>query len=193
MKARTAVLTTAAALAVAISLGVTVASAGPEKIEYPKGYQSKFVSFGQIDRYENATVRILYASPEAVTNYKLGQKLPDGTMLLIEARPAKKGADGKPLLDANGRFMPEDQILGVFVQQKRKGWATEYPENIRNPDWEYAVFDIDGTRRANVNTQPCMSCHKPRATDDYTFVFNRVMADSKNAADMKTMAGKKKM
>jgi hypothetical protein len=158
------------------ALGIGAASAGPENIEYPAMYRGTFVNFGRIDRYDNNTVRVLYANPIAMTSQP-GKPLPSGSVLLIESRPAKLGADGRPQLDPAGRFIADDKIAGVFVQEKRRGWAAEYPENIRNPDWEYAVFEADGARRANANTQPCMQCHKPRAADDFTFVFAHVIRD----------------
>lgn len=168
------------AIALAAGLGLMIASsakAGPEKIAFPERYQSQFIPLGQIDRYENKTIRRLYVNPEAYASAQAGRPLPDGTYIVLESRPAKLKADGNPELDAEGRFIAQDTIAGLFVQQKKAGWGTEYPASIRNGDWEYAVFDINGQPRANVNTQPCMNCHKPRDKEDYTFVVWRVLQD----------------
>jgi hypothetical protein len=100
-------------------------------------------------------------------------------VLLLESRPAKLDPAGKPMRNAEGRFIPDEKIAAVLVQEKRTGWAEEYPDTFRNPGWEYAVFEADGTRRANAQTQPCMQCHKPRVSDDYTFVFAQVIRDLK--------------
>ncbi len=45
-----------------------------------------------------------------------------------------------PTKNANGRFSKTDKILGYTVMEKRAGWGTVYPENVRNGDWEYQAF-----------------------------------------------------
>lgn len=165
--------------AAAIALGPQPAAAGPDKVEIPADYAKTYIKISTIDRYDNKTVRVLYINPEAWAAAKPNQPLPDGTTLILEMRPAKLGADGQPLLDAGGRFIADDKLNAMGVQQKKQGFGAEYPESFRNPDWEYAMFEPDGKLRANVNTQPCMQCHKPRAKDDYTFVAARVVNDQK--------------
>jgi len=157
-------------------LGIGAASAGPEKVEYPKNYQSQYVWMGDTDRHDNNTIRRLYMNPEAYATAKAGQPLPDNTVLVLEMRSIKM-ADGKPVLEA-GRFVPGDAVVGIAVQQKKRGFGTEYAETLRNGDWEYAVFDINGVRR-NAPTTACLTCHKPRAGEDFTFVAWRVLADLK--------------
>jgi hypothetical protein len=153
------------------------AFAGPEKVEFPQGYTG-FTKLGQIDRYDSNTVRVFYANPAAMTA-EPDKPIPSGAVLVLESRPAKLDGAGKPALNAEGRMVPDDKIGAVIVQEKRTGWAEEYPDTFRNPGWEYAVFEADGTRRASALTQPCMQCHKPRVADDYTFVFAQVIRDLK--------------
>lgn len=157
-----------AALTGVAIIGIGPATAGPEKVDYPKAYQSTYIKVDQIDRYDNKTVRTLYINSIALAA-EPGKPLPSGSVLLLEIRAAQLGPDGNPRLDAEGRFIPGDQVQSVNVQEKRAGWAAEYDEKIRNTDWEYAIFDINGVRRT-ASTQSCMTCHKPRAADDFTFV-----------------------
>lgn len=178
---KTWIIAAASVAAAAGIFGITAASAGPDKISFPSGYQTGWVRLGTIDRYDNKTVRMLYINPEAWQAAKAGESLPDGAYLVLDSRPAKLGPDGQPLLDANGRFIAEDKLTTVAVQQKKKGWGAEYPDNLRNGDWEYAVFAADGTPRAGLNTQPCFSCHKPREAGDFTFIAKRVIDDYKKA------------
>jgi len=162
-----------------IGLGVLVvgvASAGPEKVDYPTAYQSRYVWMGDIDRVDNNTIRRLYMNPEAYAAAKGGQPLPDNTVLVLEQRSIQM-AEGKPVLK-EGRFVPGNDVVGISVQQKKRGFGTEYADNLRNGDWEYALFDINGVRR-NASTQSCLQCHKPRLAEDYTFVAWRVLADLK--------------
>lgn len=166
----------AGALLGAAVLGIGAASAGPEKVEYPKNYQSQYVWMGDIDRADNNTIRRLYMNPEAYAAAKAGQNLPDNSILVLEMRSIQM-ADGKPVTK-EGRFVPGDAVVGIAVQQKKRGFGTEYAETLRNGDWEYAVFDINGVRR-NASTQACLQCHKPREAEDFTFVAWRVLADLK--------------
>ncbi|HEX2114137.1 MAG TPA: cytochrome P460 family protein [Alphaproteobacteria bacterium] len=163
----------------ALSLAIHAASAGPDKVQIPMTYASSYVKIATIDRYDNKTVRTVYMNPEAWAAAKPGEPLPDGTTLILEGRSARLGPDGQPMLDANGRFIPTDQIVLIATQQKRRGWGTEYPENIRNGEWEYAVFQTNGSLNTGANLQPCMQCHKPRAADDFTMVAARIVKDQK--------------
>ncbi len=172
-------LTIAALGALALGAAIQAASAGPEKVRIPMDYASTYVKIATIDRYDNKTIRAVYMNPEAWAAAKPGEPLPDGTTLILEGRPAKLGADGQPTLDADGRFIPGDTIVTLTSQQKRSGWGTEYPDNIRNGEWEYAVFQPNGTLNAGANVQPCMQCHKPRVADDYTMVAARIVRDVK--------------
>lgn len=167
----------AALLLGAVALGSGTTLAGPEKVDYPKNYQSTYTKLDQIDRYDNKTVRILYVNSIALSG-EPGKPLPSGSVLLLEVRAAQLGPDGNPRLDSQGRFIPGDQIQSVNVQEKRTGWAAEVDEKIRNTNWEYAIFDINGERRT-ASTQACMTCHKPRAADDYTFVVSQAIREIK--------------
>ena len=123
--------------------------------------------------------RARYPDPEAWQAARPNQPLPDGTTLILEMRAAKLGADGQPTLDKDGRFIADDKVSALAVQQKKRGFGAEYPEAFRNPDWEYAVFEPDFKLRASAATQPCMQCHKPRAKDDYTMVAARIVNEQK--------------
>jgi Cytochrome P460 len=168
---------TIAALSAAVA--IHTASAGPDKVQIPMNYASAYVKIAAIDRYDNKTIRSVYMNPDAWDAAKPGQPLPDGSTLILEARSAKLGANGQPELDADGRFIPTDQIVLIATQQKRQGWGTEYADTIRNGEWEYAVFETNGSLRTSANLQPCMQCHKPRAADDFTFVAARIVKDQK--------------
>jgi Cytochrome P460 len=165
--------------AIAFGLAIHAASAGPDKVQIPMTYATSYVKIAAIDRYDNKTIRTVYINPEAWAAAKPGEPLPDGTTLILEGRSAKLNADGQPQLDADGRFIPSDQIVLIATQQKRSGWGTEYADTIRNGEWEYAVFETNGSLRTSANVQPCMQCHKPRVADDYTFVAARIVKDQK--------------
>src|SRR6266545_4817069 len=126
--------------AVAASLTLTAhGDAGPEKIKFPADWMS-YVLYTTVDRYDVKQYRELYASSaEAVQAMKAGRPLPHGTVLTMVSYKAQLDPQGNPTKDANGRFMRGD-MAGIAVMEKQAGWGTEYPPDLRNGEWEYAIF-----------------------------------------------------
>ena len=87
-------------------------------------------------------------------------------MLTLVQFKAQPGADGKPAKDANGRFIKGD-LVAYTVMEKRSGWGTEYPDDIRNGEWEYQVFGPDKAVNAKANLTACFQCHKPHAGQQF--------------------------
>jgi Cytochrome P460 len=84
---------------------------------------------------------------------------------------AKFDADGNPEKDANGRFI-KGELVGYTVMEKRAGWGSEYPDEIRNGEWEYQAFKADKTVNDKANLKNCFTCHKPHANKDFVFSFD---------------------
>lgn len=144
---------------------------GPDNVVLPTGYQANFVRYTTVDKPDRKIIRYLYANLEAFAAAKKGEPLPNGTVLIMEDHAVRLSADGSPLLDQQGRFIPQAAVSNLFVQEKRAGWGVGYPDTTRNGEWEYARFNADGSR----NTGPveaCFTCHKNlRAGQDYVFNF----------------------
>jgi hypothetical protein len=60
----------------------------------------------------------------------------------------------------------------AFVEQPRAG--KDFPEMLRNEDWNYAVFTTDKQHRAGVNQAECLACHKPLDKVSYTFTLKEL-------------------
>lgn len=145
---------------------VSQGSAGPEKISYPAGWKDH-VLYTIVDRYDIKQHRELYAStPAAVQAMKDGKPLPDGTVLTLVQYKAQLDAGGQPVKDAKGRFVKGD-LIAFTVMEKRAGWGTEYPAELRNGEWEYAVFSPAGVLNEKANYKACFECHKPHEKQDY--------------------------
>jgi plastocyanin len=141
--------------------------AGPEKVKFPKDFMS-WERYAVVDRHDVKQYRELYAKPEVVKAVRAGKPIPNGTVLALAIHAAEVDDKGIPVKDANGRFK-KGKFTGVTVMEKRKGFGTEYPADIRNGDWEYAVYMPDGTpnEKANANTKACFQCHKPHEKQDF--------------------------
>ena len=153
----------------AIGAGVIAAtsSAGPEKITYPAGWE-KWERYGVVDRHDTKQYRELYTRPEVVKAVRAGKPIPDGTVLVMAIYSADLDDKGNPVKDSSGRFK-KGKPVGVTVMEKRQGWGTEYPAEMRNGNWEYASFLHDGkpNEKANAGIKACFACHKPHEKQDF--------------------------
>jgi hypothetical protein len=168
---------TAAALAAfacaSAAFVAATAIAGPENIVFPENYASG-VLYATVDRPDNKQYRELYASQAAVDAAKKGEPLPSGTVLTMVQYAAKLDAQGNPEKDASGRFV-KTNVVGYTVMEKRAGWGTEYPDDIRNGEWEYRAFRPDKTPNTAANLQNCFKCHKPLEPRlDFVFSYDRL-------------------
>ena len=158
-----------AVLAVVVLVASLVAgptSAGPDKIQFPARWES-FVLYATLDRYDNKQYRELYASSQAAVDaMKAGKTVPAGTVLVLIPYKAQVDAQGNPIKGANGRFVKGERI-GVNVMEKRAGWGAEYPADLRNGEWEYAVFSLEGKLNETANYKGCFQCHKPHEAQDF--------------------------
>jgi plastocyanin len=158
--------TTIAMVMGAFALGATGLSfGGPEKIKYPYDYL-KGTLYATVDRPDTKQYRELYASPGVVESVRAGKGVPHGAVLTLVQWSVHQDAQGNPIKDSNGRFMKKD-ILAHTVMAKGKGWGAEYPDEWRNGEWEYSVFNAAGEFNPKANLKGCFECHKPHAKMDY--------------------------
>jgi hypothetical protein len=161
-------LTSITAVLVAFS-----ARAGGDKVAFPDNHASG-VMYTTIDRADNKQFRELFVSPAAIEAAKQGTPLPSGTVITLVQYAAKLDAQGNPEKDANGRFI-KGNLLAYGVMEKRAGWGTEYPENVRNGEWEYQAFKADKTPNTAANLTACFNCHKPLdARQDFVFSYDKM-------------------
>ena len=156
---------------VAVSLTVAV-RAGGDLIVFPENY-AKGVLYTTVDRPDVKQFRELYAPKEAVDALKAGKPMPSGTVLTMVNFKAKLNAAGEPEKDANGRFI-KGPVVGYAVMEKRAGWGAEYPDDMRNGEWEYQAFKADKTVNDKANLKACFTCHKPLDKQDFVFSFDKM-------------------
>ena len=164
------VLSVAALAAVSLTVAVR---AGGDKVAFPDNY-AKGVLYTTVDRPDNKQYRELYSTPEAIAAVKAGQPIPSGTVLTMVNFKAKLNAAGEPEKDANGRFIKTDELAGIAVMEKRAGWGAEYPDDMRNGEWEYQAFKADKTVNDKANLKGCFTCHKPLDKQDFVFSFDKM-------------------
>jgi hypothetical protein len=144
---------------------------GPQNIELPADWQTRFVRYATVDKADRKIIRHMYVNPEAFAAVRAGQPTPQGTLLIMADTRARLDPQGNPLLDASGRFIPEPGWIAIGAQQKEAGWGEGYGPDQRNGEWEYAAFDGAGARR-NIPLNSCFGCHlQARAQQDFNFTW----------------------
>jgi plastocyanin len=131
-----------------------------DQVGLPENYATQFTPFYVFDRPDNRQVRVVYANTAAAAAVS-GRPFALGSILVMETWPAKKDAQGIPLVDANGRYL-RDTLSGIFVMRKEKWFGRRYGVN-QTGDWEYASFLADADRTPNVvgdaAEERCAICH----------------------------------
>lgn len=145
--------------------------AGPEKVIFPLYQTHVLVTI--VDRPDIKEVRDVYATPEAIKMARSSGSLPSGTVLTLVHFKAKVNDKGELVKDPNGRLVKGD-LDRIGVMEKRTGWGAEYADDMRNGEWEYALFRPDGARNETANIKGCFQCHKPKSGQDFVFKFEEL-------------------
>ena len=167
-----------ATLAAAASAVALQAGAGGDKVVFPPDFD-KASSYTMVDRADLKEHRELFIMPaSALDAARKGEPLPSGTVLAMAHYRAQLDAQGNPAKDAEGRFL-KGELLGYGVMEKRSGWGVEYPPEARNGEWEYQAFTADRKVNEKAKLAACFQCHKPQATQDFVFSYEKMKAAGK--------------
>jgi hypothetical protein len=130
-----------------------------DRVGFPTGYQNTYKLFYVFDNFQNRQIRKVYGndiaasvSPGTVFNF------PYGSIILFESYTVQQDASGEPVLDRNGRYIP-NSLTTIFVMRKERGFGADYKE-LRNGEWEYVAYRPDGSlSTAPSGTGSCALCH----------------------------------
>jgi plastocyanin len=156
---------TVAPLGAALLLAALAAHAGGDKVAFPANFD-KGTLYATVDRHDIKQYRELWATPAAVEAAKAGKPAPSGTVLTLVQYKAVVDDKGVPVKDDKGRFRKGD-LVAYAVMEKRTGWGSEYPADLRNGEWEYQAFGPTRAVNDKANLKTCFQCHKPHAGQDY--------------------------
>lgn len=138
------------------------------QVTFPENYKATFKMYQTVNRPDINQVRYLWANPAAWQAAREGKPLPDGSVLLLEQHAAKLDAERKPVTGSDGFFV-SDRLVAYAVMGSGADWGRDFPEMLRNGNWNYAVFNPDMKLRAGVNQADCLACHKPLDKASFTF------------------------
>jgi cytochrome c553 len=155
-----------------------VAAAQKTKMAFPKDFPKGFVLYRTTPTPDGATIAKQYINNAGFAAVKAGKdKLPDGTVIMVEKYVAKLDANKKPIPTKDG-FETGD-LKNYEGMEARAGWDKGFPELLTNHDWNYAVFGPDKSVRTEVNQAICLSCHIPAAGKDYVFTLEHIQDKAK--------------
>ncbi len=150
-----------------------LAMAEDPRIQFPAGYSTKFKNYISLDRVQNADQIIsLYANDAAVAAAVAGGEMPSGAVLVGEVYAAKKDKDGKVIVSSLGRRI-RDKKVAVAVMEKGTGWGKDFPDDLKNGDWDFAIFSPDG-KRLDKDLNTCRTCHAPLKDTQHMFSLEHV-------------------
>jgi hypothetical protein len=144
--------------------------AGPERVLFPDHY-AQGVKWLVVDRAERKEVNELYATPAAIEAARNGEGMPSGTVFTIVRYAAQLDAQGSPRRGTDGHYL-KGSVVGYGVMEKRTGWGSEYPQTLRNGDWEYGVFTAERVPNTSVSLTACFACHKAQAAHDFVHAYD---------------------
>jgi Cytochrome P460 len=130
------------------------------------------------DTMSMRSIRVHVTIATVAAAARKGEPLPSGTVITMVQYAAKLDAQGNPEKDANGRFI-KGNLIAYAVMEKRAGWGTEYPDNVRNGEWEYQAFKADKSVNTGANLTACFNCHKPLDKQDFVFLYDKMKAPPK--------------
>jgi len=147
------------------------------KVAFPTNYATG-IRWLVNDNERQKQVREIYAFPETAEAARKGEALPYGTVITLVRYSAKLDAQGALVKDENGRLI-KNGILGINVMQKGKGWGAEYPDTLRNGEWEYRAFKADGTPNEQAKLDACFGCHKAQASQEFVYEYDKLKTAAK--------------
>jgi Cytochrome P460 len=154
-----------------IALVVQV-QASADNVAFPENY-TKGIRWLVVDKPDAKPVHELYATPAAIEAARKDQPMPNGTVFTVVQYLAQLDAQGSPVKGADGRLV-KGEIRGFNVMEKRTGWGSEYPDTLRNGEWEYRAFAADKKPNENAKLTACFECHKPLASKDFVHAYDKL-------------------
>jgi cytochrome c553 len=147
------------------------AAAAPASLmRFPSGFPQGFVHYDTINIPDDESVNLLYANQTALDQVRAHGRPGPGAVLIVASHRVRRDADGKPIADADGHWLP-DALQSYSGMEARAGWGAQLPTLLRNGDWHYGLFGVDGEPRVGALHARCLACHQPRDADGFVFTI----------------------
>lgn len=140
-------------------------------IKFPSDYRAAFNWYLCLDQQQDPEqIVYFFANEIAMQGPGPDGALPYGSVIVEEVYRAKKDADGNVRRSSLGKRI-KGPMIQINVIERRSGWGDRHPPELANADWEYAVFNPDGTP-ADRNLMACRACHGLMVNSNHLFSYD---------------------
>jgi len=146
--------------------------AGAERVAFPESY-AEGIKWLVVDRADRKEFHEHCVMPAAIAAARNGAAMPNGTVFTVVRYAVFLDAQGNPRRGKDGHYL-KGEIVGYSVMEKRAGRGDEYPESVRNGEWEYRVFTPEKAPNASINVGGCFGCHKSEAAHDFVHAYDKL-------------------
>ena len=151
----------------------SIATGQDQKISFPENYRETYTNYLSLDRVQNPDQVIrLFANDIAIQGPDKDGKLPFGSIVVAEIFKAKLDSEGEVITSSLGRRI-RDSLMLIAVMQREQGWGAQYPQALRNGNWEYAAFNPDSSTADN-DINACLACHAPLSNTNFLFSYDHL-------------------
>ena len=164
----------AASAVIATFATFAVAQSPDDRVGLPADYAETFTNYLSVDRQNGTQVMRMFANDIAMQGPGEDGRLADGAIIVAEIYPALTDADDNVIVTELGRFI-QGQLAAIAVMEKQEGWGEAFPPELRNDDWDFAIFTPTGDRR-DANLDDCRACHAPLTDRDHVFSLRHLPA-----------------
>lgn len=169
LKRTLAIAASAAALLISTA---GIAGGNPDFVPFPPNYQTSMVHYATLNRAGKPLVAKMYADHATVDAYRNGKPAPSGAWVIMEVHKAKMDANKKPVVGVDGIYETTGQAATAVMHRMDK-WPAAFPSSDRTGGWGFAMYNPDGTPKAN--KLECAKCHIPLANQDYLMTYDRLV------------------
>ncbi|MDX2161671.1 MAG: cytochrome P460 family protein [bacterium] len=143
---------------------------GREPMTYPAGYRETLTHYLTVDRGDGVT-RNIYISPAAIDAVRRGDRIPDGTITVIEAFDAQRAVNGGYALDSRGRLIAESlRVDEIHVGERRSTWLIEDTHaNTNFEGWNFRAFNFETGAPIDRELNECFNCHDRAFRTEFVF------------------------
>jgi hypothetical protein len=150
----------------------TAVSPAASGVQYPASFREDFVQYLTVDR-KDAVVRHIYVNPEALDSIRGSRRVPDNTIIVIEAFDAQRDKNGDPIRDELGHFVAGEPLEMIHVAQKRGNWqASDFPSEARAGQWNFGSFEYTTGAAFDEDLTACFNCHSSAPATDFLYSGN---------------------
>jgi Cytochrome P460 len=142
-------------------------------VTFPPNYPQDFVQYARVDRTDGK-IRDLFINRAAFEAFQSGYPLPNDTIILIDGYDASRDADGKLILDEQGRYIKDKSFENFHVAHKRSDWTdADFLSSIRVGQWNFGSFNPDGTA-FDEDLNACFNCHQVQVNTDFIYSYRQL-------------------